>query len=55
LDFTAKPIFSIALIYGHWAIKPERLGLKIELFTEKDPAAMQTGNNIAVNGHEHAA
>ncbi|KAK5107667.1 hypothetical protein LTR62_000902 [Meristemomyces frigidus] len=29
LDFCAKPIFSIALIVGHWNISPSRLGLHI--------------------------
>lgn len=59
LDFMAKPVFSIALIYGHWGIKPERLGLKIDDYTEKNPAEMQDGRGAhadgQANGHEHTA
>jgi bacteriorhodopsin len=29
LDFLAKPVFSVALIAGHWNIDPARLGLVI--------------------------
>jgi bacteriorhodopsin len=29
LDLIAKPVFSAALLYGHWGIDPGRLGLKI--------------------------
>lgn len=29
LDMIAKPVFSIALLYGHWNIDPARLGLKL--------------------------
>ncbi|KAK5163593.1 uncharacterized protein LTR77_010542 [Saxophila tyrrhenica] len=29
LDVIAKPVFSLALLFGHWNINPERLGLKM--------------------------
>lgn len=35
LDFVAKPVFSIALIYGHWNISPARMGLKIQSGEER--------------------
>lgn len=36
LDFFAKPVFSIALIYGHWGIAPARLGLQINDYTDRE-------------------
>lgn len=36
LDFCAKPLFSIALIVGHWNIKPDRLGLEISTYSNDD-------------------
>lgn len=36
LDFFAKPVFSIALIYGHWSIDPSRLGLRIDDYTDPE-------------------
>jgi bacteriorhodopsin len=36
LDFFAKPVFSIALIYGHWSIDPNRLGLRIDDYTDPE-------------------
>lgn len=36
LDFCAKPVFSVALIVGHWDIDPGRMGLKIRDYDE-DP------------------
>ncbi|THW15257.1 bacteriorhodopsin [Aureobasidium pullulans] len=36
LDFLAKPVFSIALIIGHWNINPGRMGLKLRDYDE-DP------------------
>lgn len=38
LDFFAKPVFSIALIYGHWGIAPSRLGLEISDYTDREQA-----------------
>jgi len=35
LDFCAKPIFSIALIIGHWGIDPGRMGLKLRDYDEE--------------------
>jgi hypothetical protein len=35
LDFLAKPVFSIALIVGHWNINPERMGLKLRDYDEE--------------------
>ncbi|KXT05734.1 hypothetical protein AC578_1057 [Pseudocercospora eumusae] len=29
LDFVAKPIFSVMLLFGHWHIDTARLGLRI--------------------------
>ena len=34
LDFFPKPIFSIALLLGHWNINPERMGLRIRHYDE---------------------
>lgn len=34
LDFVAKPVFSIALIYGHWNIDPARMGLVLRDYDE---------------------
>jgi len=36
LDFCAKPVFSIALIAGHWNVDPGRMGLKIRDY-DSDP------------------
>jgi len=36
LDFCAKPLFSLALIFGHWNIDPGRMGLKLRDYDE-DP------------------
>lgn len=47
LDFCAKPVFSIALIWGHWNIAPHRLGLAINNASEKP---VET-NGGATNGH----
>lgn len=55
LDFFAKPIFSIALIYGHWGIAPSRLGLRIDDYT--NPEKPVPGENGTVDGaanHEHS-
>jgi bacteriorhodopsin len=35
LDFLAKPVFSIALIVGHWNINPGRMGLKLRDYDEE--------------------
>ncbi len=37
LDFMAKPVFSIALIIGHWKIAPSRLGLSIMNAVDQEP------------------
>ncbi|KYG41470.1 hypothetical protein M433DRAFT_75763 [Acidomyces richmondensis BFW] len=54
LDFCAKPIFSILLLWGHWNIEPSRLGLRIasadELITDKDTSyGRHVGNGAASN------
>lgn len=36
LDFLAKPVFSVALVLGHWNIDPARLGLEITYGEERD-------------------
>ncbi|KAK5141494.1 hypothetical protein LTR32_005958 [Rachicladosporium monterosium] len=46
LDFMAKPVFSIALIIGHWGIKPERLGLKIEDYTDPEKPVPDQENDL---------
>jgi bacteriorhodopsin len=35
LDLLAKPVFSAALIFGHWNIAPSRLGLQIKEFGDQ--------------------
>lgn len=54
LDFMARPVFSIALIYGHWNIDPARLGLRIveadDLVTSKDE---KKDGILQPNGHQH--
>lgn len=47
LDFFAKPIFSIALIYGHWSIDPGRLGLRIDDYTDPEKLTPEEQENIA--------
>lgn len=47
LDLFAKPVFSIALIYGHWSIEPSRLGLRIDDYTDPEksvPGQHENGN-----------
>lgn len=64
LDFCAKPVFSIALIIGHWRIDPDRLGLKLRDYgTEPDYFGARGGpgekvadnaaaaDGVADNGH----
>jgi bacteriorhodopsin len=42
LDLIAKPVFSVALILGHWNIDPARLGLTINYGDELvDPSAVR--------------
>lgn len=52
LDFCAKPVFSVALIVGHWNIKPERLGLAIPGYDDKDG---QIHQNRHQNGAQESA
>ncbi|KXT16998.1 hypothetical protein AC579_7431 [Pseudocercospora musae] len=47
LDFIAKPIFSIALVWGHWNIDPARLGLKLR---DYDADIAYHGNPGTSNG-----
>ncbi|KAF2158968.1 hypothetical protein M409DRAFT_71376 [Zasmidium cellare ATCC 36951] len=54
LDFMAKPVFSLALIWGHWSIDPQRLGLRIRDPLQDGPPPVsekgtseQTQNNYA--------
>lgn len=57
LDFIAKPVFSIALVYGHWNIDPARLGLKLRDY-DADIAyhggATGTSNGSAADKHFEA-
>lgn len=39
LDLFAKPVFGALLIWGHKDVAPERLGLYIHDYSEKDPSA----------------
>ena len=39
LDLLAKPVFGALLIWGHKDIAPERLGLYVHDYSEKDPVA----------------
>jgi bacteriorhodopsin len=48
LDFLAKPVFSVALIAGHWNIDPARLGLTINYGDELHPRPI--GEKIAHDG-----
>lgn len=50
LDFCAKPVFSVLLILGHWNIKPERLGLAIQTYGDKDDQFQATSQQ---NGGQH--
>lgn len=51
LDFFAKPIFSIALIYGHWGINPARLGLQINDYTDMEqPVPHEKDRSNGTNG-----
>ncbi|KAJ9602058.1 hypothetical protein H2200_013418 [Cladophialophora chaetospira] len=52
LDFLAKPVFSVALIVGHWNIDPARLGLTINYGDEELP---HRGEKGAHNGATPAA
>ena len=57
LDFFAKPIFSIALIYGHWGIAPARLGLQINDYTDREQALpeekMRANGTNGTNGYSN--
>ena len=60
LDFMAKPVFSIALIYGHWNISPARMGLKIqsgeqrvEEMSKKNDAPETNGHATDAHGHSN--
>ncbi|KAK5105751.1 hypothetical protein LTR62_002187 [Meristemomyces frigidus] len=60
LDFIAKPVFSIALIIGHWKINPARLGLSImsgeeraEQLLEKNDGPDGQTNGVQTNGGQH--
>ncbi len=62
LDLIAKPVFSFALIWSHWNIAPERLGLRImdpeELMTirqKKHDEKEKNGNGVGgvANGNGH--
>lgn len=65
LDAIAKPVFSIALIAGHWNIAPARLGLHLRDYddpilpnrhmNEKKARIDGAGNNGAVHGDAHGA
>ncbi len=55
LDFMAKPVFSIALIIGHWGIKPERLGLKIEDYTDPEKPVPHQENDLQASPRGHLA
>lgn len=52
LDFFAKPIFSIALIYGHWGISPARLGLQIKDYTDMEQPV--PGEKDRTDGTSHS-
>ena len=53
LDFMAKPVFSIALIYGHWNINPARLGLAILSGEERAEQLSKKHDGLPPNGHDH--
>ena len=53
LDFMAKPVFSIALIYGHWNISPVRLGLAILSGEERAEQLLKKHGGVTSNGHGH--
>jgi len=50
LDLLAKPVFGALLIWGHRGIDPERLGLYIHDYDEKD-MVVNGSNKRADNGH----
>jgi hypothetical protein len=45
----AKPVFSIALIYGHWKINPLRLGLAIMDSEERAKQLLKKYDGVALN------
>lgn len=47
LDLCAKPFFSIAMIYGHWKIDPERLGVG---FRDHEDEGMVGGSKAESQG-----
>ena len=51
LDFMAKPVFSIALIYGHWNISPGRLGLFIMSGEERAEQLLKKHDRGLSDGH----
>lgn len=51
LDFMAKPVFSIALIHGHWKISPARMGLKIQSGEEPAEEMLKKNGGPDTNGH----
>jgi len=51
LDLMAKPVFSIALIVGHWSIDPGRMGLKLRDY-EEDPNYFGYKNEAQKAQHE---
>ncbi|KAF7191019.1 hypothetical protein HII31_07643 [Pseudocercospora fuligena] len=60
LDFIAKPIFSIMLLFGHWNIDPARLGLRIPDYNGEDAVLHEkkelhgngfSGSNGVTNGN----
>ena len=61
LDFFAKPVFSVALIIGHWNISPARMGLIINYGDEIVPQSREKAGHNGVSTpsdgvtNEHAA
>jgi bacteriorhodopsin len=51
LDFMAKPVFSIALLWGHWNIRPERLGLSIMSAEERAEQLLKKNDGPAPNDY----
>ena len=56
LDLLAKPVFSAALIYGHWNIDPARLGLRISEVTDQSAlsSAEREKRGLPNSGHDGA-
>lgn len=54
LDFFAKPVFSIALIWGHWKIDPGRLGLRIQSGEERAQELLKPEQDGSARSNGHA-